>query len=369
MRNAINLVVCIAALLTSQQTVAANNVDAGKFKIGMTLCLTGACAELGTNTQRGAELAAKEIDERGGVLGKQIEFVIQDTNEAASGAGAVNAFKNISTDQSIQYYIGPTWTSAGLALAPIVSKLSGIIYTSPTLGVASFNEAADNIFNIWPHDESSTRALARYAISRGWKKIGILSSQQPWCLDQGRIFADEIKKQGGSVTALVEPEPNTLDLRNEVLRISRTSPDVIFFSNYLQNGMSAEILRKYKYKGQILLILLDRTQLGLAHGALNNAMYASTPPAQPSFEQKYSAQFKAAPGTGSATGYDSVMLYAQAIEQAKTFDPLVVKKVLSKLTLDGASGKLIFDEKGGVKSVPYLYRVNGEKIETLGAIE
>ncbi len=338
------------------------------FKIGIAVCLTGACAETGTNSQRGAELAAQEINSSGGVLGRKIELVVQDTREAESGVGAVNAFRSMSTDSDIKYFIGPTWTPGGLALASIVSKMREVIITSPTLGVAAFNEAGDNIFNLWPHDEVATRALARYAFNNGMKKAGILSSQQPWCLEQGRFFADEFKKSGGVVTALEEPLPNSSDLRTEVYRISITSPDVIFFSNYLHNGISADILRKYKYKGKLLLILLDQTQLELAHGALEGAMYASYPASNADFVKKYLSTFKVKPGNGSDTAYDTVKLYARSIEEARSFDASVVKKILNRQRYDGASGKIVFDEKGGVKKSPFLFRVKGSEVESLEAL-
>ena len=356
----------VVGLLASWSSIACAEEP---FRIGMVTCLTGACAEIGQNSQRGAELAAKELNDNGGVLGRKIEFKIQDSHEAESGAEAVSAFRNLRTDQSIHYYIGPTWTPAGLAIAPIAAKMQDVIMTSPSLGVANFNEAGENLFNLWPHDEIGTRALARYALKQGWQRTAIFSSQQPWCLDQGHAFQEEYKKFGGVVADYEEPLPQATDLNTELMRIVRSKPDAVFFSNFLQYGMAALKLRKLNFKGTFICILLDNTQLEISQGALDGALYASYPGATGAFVEKYTVTYGAKPGIGSDSAYDVVKLYAKCITEAKSFDTQVVQKLMLAEQYDGASGHIVFDSKGGVKKTPTLYKVNGAKFEAVAALE
>ena len=63
------------------------------IKIGAPLCLTGGCADWGSAALRGAQLAAREINSRGGIRGKAITLVTEDTQETLSGAHAVSAFR------------------------------------------------------------------------------------------------------------------------------------------------------------------------------------------------------------------------------------------------------------------------------------
>lgn len=96
---------CIALSLVSPEAHAAP-----RLKIGALLCLSGGCAEFGTNSLRGAQLAAEEINAEGGVLGQEIEIVAQDTHEATSGGHAIQAYHQMMLDREVKYLVGPTWT-------------------------------------------------------------------------------------------------------------------------------------------------------------------------------------------------------------------------------------------------------------------
>jgi len=329
------------------------------IKIGVLACLSGECAEWGNNTLRGVTLATEEINTRGGVLGRQLEIVIQDTREASSGVAAVSAFRQLSSQQDISYFVGPTWTPAGLALAPIASNMKNIIVTSPSLGVADFNEHGDNLFNTWPHDENGTRALARYAFEKGWHRAAIFSSQQPWEQAQGEIFAEEMTRLGGSVVAHVEPLPDTYDLKTEALRIRRTNPDVVFFSNTNRLGVAAREIRQFGYSGPVLAALLDETRLQDGMGALNGAITARYPEASPEFQQRFQQRFGEPAGITADTAYDTVMLYAAAIEQMKTMKVAIIKDAIQRIELDGASGRISFNSRGSIQRDPSLFEARG----------
>jgi len=335
------------------------------FKIGVLVCLTGDCAEWGSNSLKGIGLAVKEINAAGGILGREITTEVHDTVEGAGGIQAVTGFHNLIQKGDIHYFIGPSWTTGGLSMAPILSKRKDIIITSPSLGVAEFNEAAAHIFNIWPHDEYATKALARFAIEKGWRKAAIFSSQQPWESSQGNTFETEFKKLEGSISIKEEPVPSVTDLRTEALRILKSAPDVIFLSNFNQMGIAARQLRQIGYKGPLLAILMDDSRIEVAGGALDGAIFARYPDPSKSFIERFQAMFGKEPGITSDTAYDVVNLYALAIRTAMTFDVNQVKDTILGLKYEGASGSITFDSHGGVKKEPVLYVVNGKKMKVL----
>lgn len=335
--------------------------DGGKiWKIGVLVCLTGACAEVGTNSVEGIKLAVDEVNRAGGVLGHRLELRVENTDEGnSSGAGAVTAFQKLSQDPSIQYFIGPTWTPGGLSVAPIAAKRTNIVITSPTLGVADFNRAGSHLFNLWPHDELASKYLAKFALEKGWKRAAIFSSQQPWEVLQGNTFDAEFKRLGGTVVAKQEPLPTTTDLRSESLKIRHSKPDVIFLSNYTQMGVASNRLRKIGYSGPYLAILMDDTQIETAQGALDKVIYASYPPPDSGFSERFNAQYDKQPGIAADTAYDVIKLYAWAVNEAQTFDPTRTKKAIIRAEMPGASGYVQFDEFGGVRKSPVLYQVVG----------
>jgi branched-chain amino acid transport system substrate-binding protein len=257
--------------------------------------------------------------------------------------------------------IGPSWTPGGLSVALIAAKRPDVILTSPSLGVADFDRAGENIFNLWPHDEHVTRNLASFALTKGWKRIAVFSSQQPWELLQGTIFSDEFARQGGHVVVKVEPLPTQPDLRAEALRIRSAKPDAVFLTNFTQMGVGAKQLRDLGYKGPLFAILMDDTRIETSAGALDNSIYSGYPAPEPGFSESFRARYHKEPGIGADTAYDTMKLYAWAVTQAGTFDPGKVKFTIQSARLPGASGMIQFDEFGGVKKDPVLYVVRGKE--------
>lgn len=355
----------LALLPTVLGTRNQAQAESASWKVGVLLCLTGGCAEPGNNALNGIKLAAEEINHSGGVLGRKIELVVEDTREAESAANSVAGYQKLALDKDIQYIIGPTWTIGGLGIAPIVAKRKDLIMVSPSLGVADFNEAGDHLFNIWPHDSYSTEGLAAYAMNHGWKTAAVLSNQGPWESVQAKVFADAFKKLGGQVVAYEEPLASVMDLKAEALRIKSKNPQVVFMSNYTQMDSAARDLRNMHFNGQIMSILMDETRIKNADGALEGALFARYADATKSFAENYERAFQQKPGIASDTGYDALKLFASAVEGAKSFDVSVVKKTISSTKLAGAGGEIVFDGKGGVVKHPEFWVVKNGKQEFL----
>jgi branched-chain amino acid transport system substrate-binding protein len=113
---AMPLYACIAPRLAKAQ-------DAGKIRVGVPLPITGAVADLGGQVKEGIELAVKEINQSGGLLGRQIELVVSDTKSEPNTAAAV-AIKMITSDK-VDVFVG------GMGSTPDFAMLSAVRQYSP----------------------------------------------------------------------------------------------------------------------------------------------------------------------------------------------------------------------------------------------
>ena len=95
--------------------------SAEPLKIGMVTTLTGASAETGRYETEGAKLAAEEVNKAGGVLGRPIELVIEDSQ--TTNPGAVLAFSKLAGDKDIPGFIGPVFSTQIHAIAPDIQRL------------------------------------------------------------------------------------------------------------------------------------------------------------------------------------------------------------------------------------------------------
>ncbi len=349
----------VAAVALIFSLILPSVILAEAFKIGGVLCLSGACAEWGTNSVRGATLAAEEITAAGSVLGRPISLVVEDSNEGGAASPALTAFTRIRNDPSIQYLLGPTWSAAGKSLGPIAAKMP-IIMTSPTLGMPDFNEAGDNLFNVWPHDDFASEEVAAFLLKQGFRRVGVLSSEDVWERGTAVAFINAFQRGGGQIVADIIPAVAANDIRTEAAKVLAPKPEAIVLSNWRGAAVAARQLRQMGFKGQFATPLLDKEIVKSARGALENDIFAKQVDAGDAFREKYKKRWGEDAGMASDTGYDAVYVYAKAIENAGTFDPTVVKIEIEKLKYNGASGEIIFDGKGGVRRRPVIHTIKGD---------
>lgn len=335
------------------------------IKIGALVCQTGPCAEWGENSYNGIKLAMAEVNAAGGVHGRKLEMVNQDSAESKP-ANTINGYRSLTT-MGVKFIIGPNWSPAGVALAPVASQDKGrTIVISPSLGVAQFNESSTNLFNVWPHDDIATRALARYAVQHGDKTVAIYGSKDAWYDEQATAFGDEFTKAGGKVLLREDQIPSEKDVRGVATKIKSAKPDAVFYAHYDNMGIMTKELKNQGYKGKQYSVLIDDSRLASAQGALEGAIYARYNPAVSGFQDNYKKMFNKEAGTTADTAYDAVNLFVKALRDAGTDDVTKVNAVMaSYTTFDGASGKLTFDGKRGVARPPAFWHVKDGKFQQI----
>ena len=326
--------------------------EAQVIKIGVMACLTGECAETGKNTVDGATLHVERINQRGGIKGRLLQLVVQDSRDSVSGIGAVTAYQALRRDPKIELFIGPTWTPGGMAIAPIAAKDS-VVITSPSLGVADFDQFSRNLFNTWPHDEISSRRLAQEAINQGIRRAAIFSTQQPWEAQQAIVFEEEFTKLGGTITVKVEPLPTSNDLRSEANVVVRSAPEAVFFSTVTRLDVAAREIYTLGYRGLKLVVMLDETRRISAAQALSGALYTSFPAASADFKDEFQARFGYVPGLSADNSYDTLGIYAEALLKTSG-SPSDIITFMEGVRYSGVSGEIVFDKTGGVLKTPVI---------------
>jgi len=337
-----------------------------EFQLGVALCLTGGCAEWGNSALRGVELAVDEINRTGGILDHKIQIVVEDTAEAVSGAAAVKAFQIMLARPRVKYIIGPSWSPAGLALIPVLSKRTDVIAITPSMAVPDFARASSNLFKTVPDNDTTAEHIAEYAVKKGLRKCAILSNQLKAEQYTSEVFTKKYEALGGQVIALIETAPEDTDLRTPALKLIRSNPDVIFLANYVQVGPAARRLRELGYKGPFISILLDRTRLSEGAGALEGTVFSKYVSYSAEFDQKYRKRYGEPYGPSADSAYDTLYVLREAIQKARTFDTERVKQVLPTIQMKGTASMIRFNEHRTVQKPPLLFTVKNGDAELLG---
>ena len=351
------------ATIGNGQNVEVEN-EKTPIKIGSILMLSGVGADYGESSKQGIDLAVKEINREGGILGRKIE-VTHEGNKGDSSKDAVSAFLKLQA-QGVKLIVGPNWTPSGLALAPMVTDTNAILI-SPSLGSEKFAEAHKNIFNIWPPDKNGTYALAEYMYKKGHRRVAVLGSTQVWESDQAHFFKEKFKSLGGIVTVFELPSVENKDLQTEAVKMLQSKSDAVLLTNYGQMSVAAKRLRVVGSKVPLYAVLMDETTVEKANGALEGVEFVTFYSPTDTFKEKYKKEYGKDPRVSADTAYDVIYLIKKAIENAGTSNIEEVQKELSKIkTWSGASGDFKFDEQGGIIKNPYFYKVKDGDIVKLG---
>ncbi|HYB10843.1 MAG TPA: ABC transporter substrate-binding protein [Alphaproteobacteria bacterium] len=352
MRSTINaasvaLAVTIAAIATTAQA-------ADTIKIGMVAPATGPGAESGRYQTQGAKLAAEEVNEAGGVLGKQIELVIED--DQTTNPGVVLAFSKLAGDSDFVAFLGPIRSTQVHAMAPDALKLGKPVMIGGT------DPALTHMDNPWffrfrPNDTYSARVIADYGVNTlGKKKWAIVHSTDAFGT-AGKNYLVEALKKLGIEPALVQGYPNnSQDFTPVALAVKQSGADVMgtYMTFEPDQGIFAKQLRQLGVN--ITWVGSPTTTTATALKLAGPALYGSyavadfnkdSNPVAKDFDAKYQAAYKASPDLFASWAYDAVHVLALAINNAKSTDPQKIREaILAVKGYQGAEGIYNFDQNG-----------------------
>jgi len=343
--------------------LAGCGVEENTVRIGAIFMLSDFAAEWGEQSQMGADLAVKRINENGGINGKTLEIVYED-NQADDSMTTMTVFRRLRS-MGIRIFLGPNWSQSGKAIAPIVCDDDAMMI-SPSLGVADFNEECDRTFNLWPHDKELSKKLGGELYDQGFRRLAIMGSLQIWENEQAAAVKEGFEGAGGEVVAYEILQMGQRDLRGEVLKVAEAEPDAVVFTNAGTDHITAIRLRELGVPAKFFSVLLDNDRVKAANGAFEETVIISSFTPNDDFRKAFVAEYGEQPDIGSDTTYDAVMLLARAMEETGSEDPEVVSAYINKLDrLKGVSGVMEFDGKGGVNKAPRYMVVRDGMIQPL----
>jgi branched-chain amino acid transport system substrate-binding protein len=334
--------------------------DEQPLKIGVLASLTGNWAEIGRNLEQGVTLAGDEINASGGVLGRRIAFDVQDTDEEKSGTKVVSAYRYLQ-NTGVKFFVGPTGVPGIMALTPLAAK-DDMILIAPT-STNAFYKNSPKFFNASGDNYTTTKAVAYHAYRRGFTKIAIFGSMQPWEKDQADIFKREFSALGGTIVSEEYPPADQNDMRLEALRITKAGPDAVFFAIFNQVAIAAKALVQYGFRGGKFAAIMDASHVEASAGALDGTeLYLFDPPSK-GFVERFKDRFMSDPGVFADSAYDAVVSLAAAINVAGTLDRQRVIEALHQVKFTGSSGqKVSYDRDGLLERDIALYAVKAGRL-------
>ena len=328
-----------------------NTVEDKYVDVGAILMLTGPAANQGESSRRGAELAAREINENGGVNGKQIRIKYADTPSGDAKAAVSEMTKFLS--EGTQIFLGPTWSNTALAMSPIACDKKAIMI-SPTAGV-EFNKECEYLFAMRPKDSETSYNFGKYIYSQGHRKIAIMGTTQVWEDEQAKKVRDGFKDAGGDIVFFDLGKQFDKDYRPEALKIKESNPDAVVFANTVGQQILAKRLRELGFDKQFYSVFIYEDTLKSHEGAMDGTIVVTDFNPTEKFITLFKQEYNVEPDVGSDNSYDALMLIAESIRETKSEDTKVLAHYMNSVKrFNGASGNFGFDnDRRAIKSTKF----------------
>jgi branched-chain amino acid transport system substrate-binding protein len=357
--------------------LALTSASAQEIKVGEFASLTGGNASFGIASHNGTALAVDEINEGGGVLGKQIKLLTEDDRSAA-GEPATILRKLISSDKVIAI-LGEVASSKSLEAAPIAQE-NKVPMISPASTNPKVTEIGDYIFRACFIDPFQGTVMSKFALSKGFKKVAVLTDEkQDYSLGLAHFFVEDFTKNGGEIVKEQSYSSGDKDFRAQLTSLKAAHPDAIFLPGYYaevaliarqarQLGIKAPFMGGDGWDGDSLLPVAGKSLDGSFFSSHFSA--ENQDPVVQDFLKRYTAKFGKAPDNMSALGYDSAKVLASAIKRAGTTDgPALRDAIAATKDFPGVTGKISLDEHRNANKPAVVQTIADGKFKFLETVQ
>lgn len=355
---------------------------ADTIKVGANLEMTGGSASYGISSKNAIELAFKEINEKGGINGKQLELVVADNKSEA--AEATNAMQKLVSQDNVVAVIGPNLSSSVIAASAINNSAKVLdiapMATNPYVTVdQASGKTKDFNYRTCFIDPFQGTVMAKFATAElGVGNAAVLiDNSSDYAKGLAQFFKENFVKEGGAVTAEESYLQKDTDFKATLTKIKATNPDFLYVPGYYQEvGL---IVKQARELGMNMPIAggdgWDSAKMPEIAGAaaLNNTYFSSlyspedSSDINKSFVAAYEKAYGQKPDVFAALSYDSALLVAEAIKNAGSTEPAKISEAMAKINgFSGVSGSVTFDDKHNpVKSAVILeYKDGAQSLKT-----
>jgi branched-chain amino acid transport system substrate-binding protein len=364
------LFACAGAAMSAPNTI----------KIANIVELSGPGTTAGTLFKNGVELAVKEINEAGGILGKKIESSTVDTQ---TNPGVAKGLTQKAVDDGVVAIFGPVY-SGSIMVSMAESRRAGIPNFTGGEAASITQQGNPYVFRTSFGQSTAFPKLAKYINAKA-KTLAVIYVNN----DFGKGGRDTMTKiLDGSATKIVadiSTDAGQVDFSSAVLKAKQSNADAIFA--YTNEEESARLLRELRKQGWTKPVIGETTLTGqkvieLAGEAANGAvahvgLTVDAPnPEMLKFKAKYYQAYGSISDHNGIKGYTGVYALKAAIEKAGKVDSKAIAQALHGLTISakkhpGVIMDVTFDANGDVDRESYMVEVkNGRQvvIDTLPAL-
>jgi len=372
------LVTTVVLLASLAMPVLAETPQGEPIRIGLATEVTGKAAMSGDHAVKGGQLAVQEINEAGGVLGRPIELIVEDTQ--STNPGAIAAYNKLVQEDNVVAIIAPVRSTQIQSMDPMIreSKLVALMGGTNTKLTEVGNEW---LFRFRPPDKYASQAMVRYLVEDlGLTKIGIIHDSDAFGTGGADGVVEALKERGLEPTTRQKYTTGDKDYAAQILSIKNAGSEAM-----ISYGTNSEDVAIYVRTARDLapnLVIMGspsiaaQVAIDLGGEAIEGVysvtdFYPESNPTAKRFVENYAKAYDGAmPDFYASWIYDAVYALKNAIEMAGTpDDPEAMRQAMFKLQdIESAEGMVNCAPNGDCAHTYYVIQVEGGKQKLITTI-
>ena len=320
--------------------------------------LTGVAESYGNPLLRAKLLAVEEINAAGGINGRQLKLIVEDSKCAAQDA--ITAYNKLTDVDGVKIILGATCSGSTLGAAPLAEK-EGVVLLSASATSPDIASAGDYVFRTAINDLRLGIDTGNTLWVDGMRSIVTITEATDYAEGARRTSVAQFEKLGGSVAAAESYFSDVLDFRSQLTKLFNENPDGLLLAaqGEASGGSIIKQARELGYDGPIYAETVSSSPDALSiagDAATGLKAIVPNPDLTSAAGKEFLENFKARYGVGASlpwfqgSAYDDVYIAAECLKQTNDDqDADGFRDCLYSITWSGAIGDdYSFDENGDV---------------------
>ena len=351
-----------------------NHRNPKTLSIGLIAPMSGKSAIVGVSTQQGAQLAAQEINQAGGItIGRQqyeLALIVEDNQDNVDEA--VNVARKLIFQDDVLAIVGPQLSRNAIPVAKFVETYQ-VLMISPRSTNPATTAGNRYVFRCTFTDPFQGHIMTEFARSnlKAQQAAVLFDVASAYNRDIAQVFKQVFEQAGGRVVAFEAYTTGAQDYREQIAAIQKADPEVLFLPNY-DHELPQQIQQIRAAGVDAMLLGSDswgvklNLDAALMEGAFYSDLYAPDSDSRKTrrFISAYKAAYGSAPNAYAAATYDTLYLLKQTLMAANRLEPEAMRSSLANLgPFEGVTGKFNFQGSGDpIRSVVILQLREGKPV-------
>jgi len=319
---------------------------ADPIKIGAPLALTGPLGSVGQQLKRGCEFWAKVQNSKGGLLGRQIQLLVEDTG--GNPADAVRKAQEMVERDGCNIFTGITLSSEALAVVPKLDEWNAIFISSDNGdGRLTAESFVPNFFRGNVSAPMGARAVSLFLRSANYAKFYAIGMDYAWGRNSVSVFESEMKQAKKDFVGSVFSPVGTKDFSTYITKIRQSGADACYvtmagddYNAFLAQAAQYRLPEKVQLLSEVVDLTVPRAVGDAAIGLISSMRYCfrTDNPKNKEFVALWQKEYGAVPDNNEGEQWQALQILAAGVEKAKSTETKTLRGALETVAIDDING-------------------------------